>query len=431
MHPTRRLVVSVEPCGYPDQVFRVFDISVRNTRLYVANGCVVSNSKRVAMMDVNALLSHGAMANLRDMSIRGQRSEDWWLQFMQGHTPRDPKVPLVYDKFINQLKAAGIDIVRDGNQQHFMALTDSSINKLAGDRVLKNGHTVNFDHELKPVPGGLFDPQLTGGHGGRQWSRIPLREPMPNPVMEEPIRRVLGLTQKKFEGVLAGSEEFERHGSGPQAIVKALEDFNVERELAVARAQFHSGKRTLMDPAAWKIGVLKSAQKQGIHPKEWVLNNAPVLPPLFRPVSIMGATGVPLVADANMLYKELHEANENLGHMKREVGDTNVGPERLALYHAFKAVTGLGDPITVKSQEKNIKGVLASVFGSSPKYGCFDDATEILTARGWVPLAQLIGQIEVATLNPVTGAFVWLETTEIFHYDYAGRTFPRTDSQRS
>jgi DNA-directed RNA polymerase subunit beta' len=41
----------------------------------------------------------------------------------------------------------------------------------------------------------------------------------------------------------------------------------------------------------------------------------------------------------------------------------------LALYHAFKAVTGLGDPLHPKLQEKNVKGILKSVFGNSPKFG--------------------------------------------------------------
>jgi len=40
-----------------------------------------------------------------------------------------------------------------------------------------------------------------------------------------------------------------------------------------------------------------------------------------------------------------------------------VGDERLALYRSFKAVTGLGDPISPKNQERGVKGVLKYVFG--------------------------------------------------------------------
>jgi DNA-directed RNA polymerase subunit beta' len=39
------------------------------------------------------------------------------------------------------------------------------------------------------------------------------------------------------------------------------------------------------------------------------------------------------------------------------------------LYKSFKGVTGLGDPIQPKNQEKQIKGMLAQIFSSSPKWG--------------------------------------------------------------
>jgi DNA-directed RNA polymerase subunit beta' len=61
------------------------------------------------------------------------------------------------------------------------------------------------------------------------------------------------------------------------------------------------------------------------------------------------------------------EANDNLKSMG-ELSD-DIGEERLALYNSFKAVTGLGDPVHPKLVEKNVKGVLKHIFGSSPKYG--------------------------------------------------------------
>ena len=49
----------------------------------------------------------------------------------------------------------------------------------------------------------------------------------------------------------------------------------------------------------------------------------------------------------------------------------DVSAERLNLYKAFKAVTGLGDPIQPKNKEKRVKGLLAQVFGDGPKQGVF------------------------------------------------------------
>jgi DNA-directed RNA polymerase subunit beta len=328
-----------------------------------------TGAKRVALLDVNALLSHGATEVLRDASaIRGQRNEDYWLQFMQGHTPRQPKVPMVYRKFVDELKASGINVVRDGSQLNIMAMTSDDIDQLAGNREITNGGTVDFDKDMKPVAGGLFDPSLTGGHHGNRWAAIKLHEPMPNPVMEEPIRRVLGMTQKQFESVIAGAAPMDKYGTGPKAIAAALDDIHLDREIATNRGLIKHASKAERDKAVRRLGYLKSAKKMGLHPRQWMLQRAPVLPPQFRPVNVMGQKGIPLVADPNYLYKELIEANDNLRDMSKQVGD-DVGDERLAVYRAFKAVTGLGEPVTQQSQEKNVRGILKGIFGSSPKYG--------------------------------------------------------------
>ncbi len=355
----------------PDGTVDVFDLEVRPSHTYVlACGLVVSNSKRISLLDVNALLSHGATETLRDAgSVRGQRNEEYWLQFMQGLSPRDPRVPMVYEKFVNQLKAAGINVVRRGSQLHIMAMTGRDVDELAGDRTVRSGDTVRFDKEMEPVAGGLFDPKLTGGHGGTRWSAIDLPEPLPNPVMEEPIRRLLGLTGKDFEAVLAGDKTLDGHGTGPAAVGAALGAINVTREIAKARVQITGGNRAKRDEAVRKLGYLKALQKSGMTPADWMMRRVPVLPPVFRPVSVMGDSGTPLVSDANYLYKEMLEAGKNLKDMKAEVGEDGVGPERLAAYHAFKAVTGLGEPVSPKLQEKQVGGLLKAIFGNSPKFG--------------------------------------------------------------
>jgi DNA-directed RNA polymerase subunit beta len=326
-----------------------------------------AGSKRISLLDNNALLSHGATEVLRDAgAIRGQRNEEFWLPFMQGLPPPKPKVPFVYEKFVNELRGSGINVIRDGNNINIMALTDKDVNELAGDRFIKSGDTVQFEKGMKPVAGGLFDPALTGGNNGNRWAAIKLHEPMPNPVMEEPIRRLLNLTQKDFEAVIAGKKDL-RGASGPKAIAQALNVLNVDKEIAVAREMIKTGRASHRDQAVRKLAYLKAAKSMGLHPKDWLLTKAPVIPPIFRPVAVMSNNKMPLVADANYLYKELLEANNNLAEMSKEVDD--VGDERLAVYKAFKAVTGLGDPVHPKLQEKNVKGLLKHIFGSNPKVG--------------------------------------------------------------
>ena len=296
---------------------------------------------------------------------RGQARDDDWLQFMQGNTPSEPHVPVAYQKYLHDLTAAGIHPVSSGGQLHLQALTDKDVDQLSQGRELKNAETLRMDKDLAPVPGGLFDPSLTGGPGASKWSHIKLHEPMPSPVMAEPIRHLLGLTEKKFEQVIAGQEQLNNE-TGPKAVGKALAEINIPREMALARVQMEAGKGTKRDTAVRKLRYLKDAQRLGLHPQDWMLSKVPVLPPLFRPVSVMRDTGTPLVSDANYLYRELHTANENLKGLAGKVED--VGQEHLALYKAFQAVVGLSDPVHPKLVEKKVRGILQHLVGSSPKF---------------------------------------------------------------
>jgi hypothetical protein len=326
-------------------------------------------SKRVGMLDTNALLSHGATATLQDVSsVRGQKNDEYWMQFMAGYNPKAAKVPLVYRKFVDQLRAAGVNVTKQGTQTNIMALTDKDIDEMAGDRKLTSAEGVDWGESLKEIPGGLFDKAKTGGHGGNKWSYMQLHEPLPNPVMEEPLRRLLGLTKKDFNAVISGEKPLGSHGAGPGALKKALESMNVDAEIKKTRNIIQAGRASERDAAVKKLGYLKSAKKLGLKPEDYVLSKVPVLPPMFRPVSMM-SNDMPLINDANFLYKELFEANSNLKAIQKELGNDASGQERLATYNAFKAVTGLGDPIHQKTRDKNVKGILKTVFGSSPKFG--------------------------------------------------------------
>lgn len=324
-------------------------------------------AKRVGMLELGALLSHGAGKVIRDAKmVRGQANPEYWSQFMAGYDPPLPKVPHVYEKFVNQLKGAGINTVRTGTKTHIMALTNKDAAELTGDREIQNAETVDWKGNLKPVKGGLFDETLTGGHGGSRWAKITLHEPMPNPVMEEPIRRVLGLTEKKFLDILAGRDKI-GDKTGPQAVQDALANINLPRAIEQAREDIKSGRKTARDAAVRRLGFLKSAEKTGVHPKDWILNQMPVIPPAFRPVSTMGPKKLPLVDNPNYLYKELFDANQTLKEAAGAFSD--YGDERIGVYQAMKAVTGLGAPSNPKNVERNVQGFLSKIFGDSPKFG--------------------------------------------------------------
>lgn len=324
-------------------------------------------AKRVGMLELGALLSHGAGKVVRDSKmVRGQANPEYWTQFMAGYDPPLPKVPHVYEKFVNQLRASGVNTVRTGTRTHIMALTDKNIDELSGGREIQNSETVDWKGNLKPIKGGLFDETLTGGHNGNRWAKITLHEPMPNPIMEDPIRRTLGLTEQKFRAVLAGQEKL-GDKTGPQAIQAALSQINVPKAIDQAREDIKSGRKTLRDAAVRRLGFLKGSEATGVHPKDWMTTKVGVLPPAFRPVSTMGSKKLPLVDDANYLYKELLEANSVLKESAGMLSD--YGDQRLAVYDSMKAVTGLGDPQHPKNVERNVRGFLSKIFGDSPKFG--------------------------------------------------------------
>jgi DNA-directed RNA polymerase beta subunit len=323
-----------------------------------------TGAKRIGLLDSSALLSHGAVNVLHDSRmVRGQENNLYWQQFMSGYSPQAPQTPYIWDKFINRLKGAGINVERQGNKLNLMALTNQHVQQMTGDRELKNAETIDWK-TYKPVPGGLFDPGLTGGTDGGRWSFVRLPEPLPSPVMEGPIRKVLGLTEQKFRDVLAGREKL-HDKTGPEAIHAALNGIDLDRSITQEKELIRTGKKSSRDDAIKRLHFLQGAKNQGLHPRDWVLNRVPVIPPNFRPISMLGSTKIPLVSDANMLYKEVLDAKDAYQALAGQIDD--VGDERLAIYDAFKGVTGLGDPIQPKNQEQKLKGFLGQIFKGGPK----------------------------------------------------------------
>ena len=325
--------------------------------------------KRLGQMETTSLLSAGATNVLRDAKlIRGQRNDDFWRAFRMGYPPPTPEVPFVYRRFLDDLKGAGINVRKEGNYVHIMALTDKDIDRMSRGKIEK-AETLDFN-TMDPIPRGLFDMSKTGGHGGFGWSSIDLSEPMPNPVMEEPIRRLLGLTKEKFRKVLSGEEDIDGLKGG-KGIQQALRSINVERELEAQKQLIRSGPKSKRDLAIKRLRSLTMFKETGIKPSELVLTKVPVLPPQYRPVSRAGRTVIE--SDPNYLYRGLMLVNDDLAKLREELGDDNVGQERLALYDTFKSLTGLGDPIQPKLQEKKIRGILAHAIGigASPKQSAF------------------------------------------------------------
>lgn len=329
-------------------------------------------AKRIGLLELMGILGHSAYNVVRDAKlIRGQKNDRFWLDFQRGANPPVDKVPFVYDKFLNMLKASGINVLNTGTELHIFALTNDDIKELTGPRELKNAKTVIVRSEdLKEEPGGLFDPQITGGLNGRFWSFFRLPEPIPSPVMGPVLASLLEVNEKDYEAIVIGEKPIPNTNlTGPQGLLTFFRQFNVEKEYEKSQADLKNllaSRKNLdrLSNVVKRIRYLKAMMEAKQHPTQWFWDRVPVIPPVFRPISVAGKTIV--TADVNALYQDLMEATDILREQLQYMSD--VSDARKAVYNGLKAVAGLGDPIQVKHKQQGLKGFLQQIAGNKAKY---------------------------------------------------------------
>lgn len=346
-------------------------ISARNTGLYGSDfspakgGDEMQQSKRLGNLDINALVTHGATEVLKDRMVRAQQNDDYWRMFRMGYEPPTPKVYEPYERFINYVRGSGAQIVKDGSKTHLFPMTDKAVDELAKDE-LTSADTVNFNTN-EPIPGGLFDVQKTGGKGGHKWSYIRLDKPIPNPAIETPIRSLLGLTGPEYRDVIAGKKSLGAF-TGVEALNYSLNKINVQEQIKQNQDIVANSRGDKRDKAVKKLRLLGVLDRYNMKPSELMISKIPVLPPKYRPIAMMG--GTQLVSDPNYLYKEVFEANKNIGQSSAELGNSAANEDTITLYDSVKGLFGIGEPVNVKNQERNVRGLLRDFVGKgSPKGG--------------------------------------------------------------
>ena len=351
-------------------------------------------SKKQGWLDVLSLVSHGATNYLKDKLIRGQRNDEFWTAFRLGQNPPMPRVYEPYERFMAYVEGAGAQIRKEGTRTHLFPVTDDAVK----GRKLTSADTYDFN-TMEFVPGGLFDPALTGGKDGAGYSYIQLDTKIPNPAIEAPLRTLLGLTSPEFMKILSGESEL-NNLKGPKAIELALQKINIDRELDLAKdtARYKSG--TAKDNAIKKIKLLEMFKKYNLKPEQMMISKIQVIPPKYRPISTLNGTA--LVSDANYLYKEVFEANENFKQANEIFGDASE--DTVNLYKATKGLFGMGDPVSQKNVERNVRGLLRDFVGKgSPKYGSVQGkvigGTMDAVGRGVVSPDPSLGMDQVSLPN--------------------------------
>ena len=323
-----------------------------------------SGAKHIGDMESQAILAHGAGKVLKDMRlIKGQRNDDFWRQLKLGQTPVMPGTPMVYNKFNDYLRAAGIDLRHEKDSDNVYAMTDKRAKELTGSRRIRTSDTYGAKN-MEPLVGGLFDPDATGSmRDGDRWAYIDLPTPLPNPVMEEPLRIILGKSQKEFDAMVMGQ------GAARNELRNSLNRIDVRQEKESAMNVIRHGPKTHRDAAVRRFGYLDAMDQQGVHPKDFLMTRVPVLPPRFRPITRFN--DMTLVADPNYLYKALMNTSADY----QEAVDNELPPEAVqealeTMHKTYRALVGISDPVQQKLQQKKVGGILQQVFGKgSPKTG--------------------------------------------------------------
>ena len=154
-------------------------------------------------------------------------------------------------------------------------------------------------------------------------------------------------------------------GRGPRAILEALKNVDMDALRAKAMADIKSGKVTRRDRGVKMLNVLEGLKRNDIKPEELMISRVPVLPPEFRPFSMMGTTFVP--GNANELYQDLFRHRDIHKETLRDLGEGGAALTRRNMLGAVRALYGYGDPVSPKLQARATKGYLHQVLGDSPK----------------------------------------------------------------
>lgn len=155
--------------------------------------------------------------------------------------------------------------------------------------------------------------------------------------------------------------------TGPHAIMRALASLDLDAMEAKARQQIASGKVTQRDAGVKMLNVLHGLKRNELSPTDLMINRVPVIPPAFRPFSLMGSTYIP--GAANELYADLFKHIDVHRETLDTLGDAGAAATRINMRNAVRALYGYGDPVSPKLQQRGTQGFLHRITDKSPKFG--------------------------------------------------------------
>jgi DNA-directed RNA polymerase subunit beta' len=312
----------------------------------------------IGELGMYSMLAHGARENLFEMfAYKSNKNNDMWDAIREGTPLPPPKVPFAYEKFTKYLNGLRVNVKKEGNSTQLIPFTEKQVLAMSNGEITEPGLAIRAK-DLRPEKKGLFDPEITGGPQGTRWAHFKLSEPMPNPLFEDAIKKLTGLTAKKFNDIVSGKTEVKgkRGGAAFEALLKGID---VKKERAEVEEKIKKAKGAGRNKLHQRLRILRALDENDLDPTVYMMKNVPVMPPVFRPITVKD-DGSLSNEDVNALYKDLGAANEALNTVKKSgIPDKHLEAQRAELYDGLKAMTGLGGSLTRQGEYRGIVDIIA------------------------------------------------------------------------
>jgi DNA-directed RNA polymerase subunit beta len=308
-----------------------------------------------------ALVAHGLKQNLAETTkYLNVKNDEFWRAIQLNLPIPKPNRNFVWDKFETYLKGVGIDLKRDGNTIKMLPMTDQGVLELSGGAVSDPKFIAGKN--LAEIKGGLFDPEITGGLSGTKFAHMELVEKIPNPIYEETIQKLMGVTKDKYKAMITDGTV------GPE-VLKFLENLNVDSKLDELGDKIKKAKKPEIPKLNYQIRVLRNLKTMGLNPVDaYMMKYMPIIPPKFRPIYPL-PNGDLNASPINYHYRDVGLINQQLGKMLELGIDTkDVRLAKSKLYQSVKAAQGLGDPVTYDNTKE---GLIKTLAGEDPSSGLF------------------------------------------------------------
>lgn len=341
----------------------LYNLEVEGNHNYFAGGILVGNSDKA----------------------QGGDNDDLWSALQAGEMLPPPRTSFAYEKFNSYLKAMGVNTEKDGNSLNLVPLTDKQVLEMSNGELKDAGRVMKM-RTLQPEKGGLFDPKVTGGHNGTNWSHIKLTAPMPNPLFEKAVMSVAGIRGPQFDKIVNGEAGVTHDGTivevtgvkgatyGPTAVAHLLDKVDVKKDLAAEEARIQGLKGQLQNESRKRIKYLRALDKLNMKPTEaYMMKNVPVLPPNMRPIAVLD-DGSLQTDDLNEIYKQLAIVNNKHGEFPSNAPALLKAPLQADIYDHLKALTGIGGTLNRKHP-----GILDTLSGREGPKSSF--AQDVLIKR--------------------------------------------------